>query len=105
MTHAPSFRHDLDLAAEAPDGGFAAYVSVTYDEANQRGIFEPVCTAPAHRRRGLAKALMVEGLHRLKEFGAKNVYLGTGDMVPANRLYEAVGFTEAYKGYIWRKLF
>ena len=105
MTNAPSFRHDLDLAAEAPDGSFAAYVGVTYDEANKRGIFEPVCTAPEHRRNGLARALMLEGLHRLQALNAKSACLGTGDMVPANRLYEAVGFTEAYKGYVWRKLF
>jgi mycothiol synthase len=105
MTHAPSFRHDLDLAAEASDGSFAAYVGVIYDAINKRGIFEPVCTAPEHRRRGLARALMFEGLHRLKALGAESAYLGTGDMVPANRLYEAFGFTEAYKGYVWRKLF
>lgn len=105
MTHAPSFRHDLDLAAEASDGSFAAYVGVFYDETNQRGIFEPVCTAPEHRRHGLARALMLEGLHRLQKLGVKTAYLDTGDMVPANRLYEAVGFTEAYKGYVWRKLY
>jgi predicted N-acetyltransferase YhbS len=105
MRHSPTFRHDLDLVAEAPDGSFAAYVGVFYDEANKRGIFEPVCTAPAHRRLGLARALMLEGLHRLQNLGVKSAYLDTGDMVPANQLYEAVGFTEAYSGYVWRKLF
>jgi mycothiol synthase len=105
MTLSPSFRHDLDLVAEAPDGSFAAYVGITYDETNQRGIYEPVGTHPDHQRKGLARALMFEGLHRLKAIGAKDVYVGTGDMIPANRLYEAVGFTEAYKGYTWRKVF
>lgn len=104
-TMSPSFRHDLNLVAEAPDGSFAAHVGVTYDEANRRGIFEPVCTHPDHQRRGLARALMFEGLHRLKALGATDVYVGTGDAVAANQLYDAVGFTEAYKDYIWRKVF
>ena len=103
MTMSPSFRHDLNLVAEGPDGSVVAHVGVTYDEANRRGIFEPVCTHPWHRRRGLARALMLEGMRRLKALGATDAYVDTGDMVPANALYEAVGFTEAYQGYYWRK--
>jgi mycothiol synthase len=104
-TMAPSFRHDLDLVAEAPEGSLAALVGMIYDEANRFALFEPVCTHPDHRRRGLARALMFEGLRRVKALGATDVYVGTGDQVPANRLYEAVGFTEAYQGYHWRKVF
>ncbi|RIK36160.1 MAG: hypothetical protein DCC55_28155 [Chloroflexi bacterium] len=102
---APSFRPQLDLVAVASDETFAAYVGIPYDEANRRGIFEPVCTHPEHRRRGLARALMLEGLHRLRTLDATEVTVETGDMIPANRLYESVGFTEVCKGYIWRKSF
>ena len=101
---APCFRGDLDLVAVAPDGSFAAYVGVPYDETNRRGIFEPVCTHPDHQRRGLARALMLEGLHRLRALGAQDATVDTGDMLPANRLYDGMGFTEAYRGYEWRKL-
>lgn len=101
--HSPSFRHDLDLAAVAPDGTFAAYVGLTLDEANGRGIFEPVCTHPAHRRRGLARALMIEGLWRLRALGAVDVTVGTGDDVAANRFYDSLGFDEAYRGNVWEK--
>ena len=100
---APSFRRDLDLAAEAPGGGFAAYVWVTWDPANRRGIFEPVCTHPGHRRRGLALALMLEGLRRLGSLGAADAYVETCDGGPANALYDAVGFTEAYIGHYWER--
>ena len=103
-TLSPSFRHDLNLVAEAPDGSFAAHVGVNYEVKNRYGIFEPVCTHPDHQRKGLARALMFEGLQRLKVLGASDVYVDTGDMIPANALYESIGFTEAYKGYIWRKV-
>lgn len=102
---APCFRQELDLVSVAPDGSFAAYVGIPYDETNRRGIFEPVCTHPDHQRKGLGKALMQEGLLRLKAMGAVDVTVDTGDMTPANRLYDSLGFTEAYQGFSWQKMF
>ncbi len=99
---APCFRPALDLVAVAPDGSFAAYVGIAYDEANRHAVFEPVCTHPQHQRRGLARALMCEGLHRLKALGAADVSVDTGDMIPANRLYDSIGFTEVCLGHVWR---
>jgi GNAT superfamily N-acetyltransferase len=101
----PSYRRELDLVAVTPDGTYAALVGMAYDEINHFGIFEPVCTHPDHRQKGLARSLMFEGMRRLRSLGATDIYVDTGDAVPANRLYAAVGFTEAYMGYIWRKDF
>jgi mycothiol synthase len=103
MTKSPTFRHDLNLVAENPDGSFAAHVGGTFDERNCRGIVEPVCTDPPHRRRGLAGALMREVFGRFRNLGATDVYVDTGDDEAANALYESVGFTEAYHGSVWRK--
>jgi len=105
ITRSPSFRHDLNLVAVAPDGSFAAHVGLTYDEANCFAIFEPVCTHPDHRRRRLAQTLMFEGLHRVKALGATHITVSTGDDPGANALYESIGFTEAYKAYHWAKVF
>lgn len=100
---APCFRRDLDLVMVAPEGSFAAYVGVPYDAANRRGIFEPVCTHPDHQRKGLARALMLEGFHRLRALGAVDATVDTGDAMAANAFYTAMGFTEAYRGHLWRK--
>jgi ribosomal protein S18 acetylase RimI-like enzyme len=100
---ATSFRRELDLVAVAPGGRMAAYVGVPYDEPNRRGIFEPVCTHPQHRRLGLASALMREGLLRLRALGARSAIVETGSANPANRLYESIGFTEAYAAWFWRR--
>lgn len=102
---ATCFQAKLDLVAVAPDGRFAAYVGIPYDEINKRGIFEPVCTHPDHQQKGLAKALMQEGLRRLRAWGAVDVVVETGDMIPANRLYDSLGFTEMYKGHMMQKTF
>ena len=98
------FRRGNGLVVEAPGGALAAYVGIPYDAVNRRGIFEPVCTHPDHRRRGLAAALMQEGLLRLRSLGAVDATVDTGDMTPANRFYDSMGFTEAYRGVTWRKV-
>jgi mycothiol synthase len=69
------------------------------------GMFEPVGTHPAHRRRGLGKAVMVEGLWRLQALGAIVAYVGVGTGVAANRLYESVGFTDYDVECCWQKDF
>ncbi len=102
--NAPCYVNALDLAAVAPDGSFAAYVGMTYDDVNRCGIFEPVCTHPDHLRHGLASGLMHEALHRVQGMGAATATVGTGDMIPANALYDSLGFTEAYRAFTWRKV-
>jgi ribosomal protein S18 acetylase RimI-like enzyme len=100
---APSFRRALDLVAAGPDGSLAAYAAVCWDSANSRGVFEPVCTHPEHRERGLAKALMLEGMRRARAMGARVIDVGTGDMDPANALYASLPFAEVYRGRLWEK--
>ncbi len=101
---APCYVKALDLVAVARDGSFAAYVGMPYDGANRLGIFEPVCTHPDHLRRGLASALMFEALARARELGATDALVGTGDAVAANGLYDSMGFTEAYRQVVWKKV-
>lgn len=102
---APGYHLNLDLVAVAPDGTFASFCIVWFDEVNAIGTFEPVGTHPNHRQLGLDKAVMCEGLKRLETLGATLAYVGAGDAVPANRLYESVGFTEFDIEHLWQKRF
>lgn len=101
----PIYQHDLHLVAEAPDGTFAAFAGLTVEDVNRTAVFEPVGTHPDHRQKKLAQAVMAEGLRRLRLRGIQTVYVGTGDMIPANRLYESLGFTDFHQSFIWRKIF
>ena len=102
QTHA-TFSHDADMVAVAPDGTFAAYAGGQIEETNMYGLFEPVCTHPDHRQKGLAKACMIASLNRMREAGVRTVQLGTSDSIAANRLYDSVGFTESYRTHAWKK--
>ena len=101
--HSPSFDHHLNLVAEAKDGTLAAHVGVALEPINRYGVVKPVCTHPAHRRLGLAAALIDEALDRLSHIGGEEALVSTGDGVAANRLYAEAGFTEVTRWTTWRK--
>jgi mycothiol synthase len=48
-----------------------------------------VATIPAHQQRGLGKALLMEGLRRLKRMGATWAFV-SGSSPAANALYQSV---------------
>lgn len=100
---AATYRQNLDLVVEAADGTLAAFCTVWYDCVNRVGVFEPVGVHPNHRRRGLASAMMVEAMRRVKAVGGKKVHVNTGANMDANALYAALGFTDVDLVCQWRK--
>lgn len=100
----PTYRPELDLIVEAPDGSVAAYCIVWLDDANANGVFEPVGCHSAHRQRGLTKAVMFEGMRRIRDLGARNAcVLSHPSEVAANRLYASAGFTRIDMIREWTK--
>lgn len=88
---------DLDCVVEVPDGSFAVYALAWYDDDTRVGELEPVGTHPAHRRRGLARAVNLFALERLKEVGGECAIVACrgDDAYPVPRLlYKSIGFSE-----------
>lgn len=87
------YRPDLDLCVRTDDGEVAAYGLCWLDPANRAGVFEPVRTEDAFKRRGLGRALLTEGIRRMLEAGADLIKVTCERGNPAALgLYDGVGF-------------
>lgn len=73
----PVYRPDLDLVAVAPNGTLAANCICWPDTPSGIGIFEPMGTHPDFRGRRLARALLTEGLRRLRGMGHRRARIAT----------------------------
>lgn len=92
-----AYRGDLHILVEAPDGTMACSAILWLDEVNRTAEFEPVGTHPAYRRRGLARAMLLHGLHRARAAGATHATvacLGAPGHPGARGLYYSVGFRQ-----------
>jgi len=93
------FNSALSLAAVAPDGDYAACCCLWFDKRTDYAYVEPVCTVPAERGKGLARAALCEALNRARSLGAKNAYV-ISDMA----FYKKLGFEQACLcTFYWKK--
>ncbi len=98
MKEAPDYRAELDLSVVDASGEVMSFCTLWYDPVNRHGILEPVGTIPEARLKGLSRAVIWEGLHRLKEYGAEKVYVGS-----TMAFYKKLGFAPAFTSYVWEK--
>ena len=84
---------ERDLFVRSPDGTGASACTIWFDPMNAIGLFEPVATHPDFQGKGLGKAVMAEGLHRMKSAGMNRAQVGFDpNNAAALALYTAMGF-------------
>lgn len=69
--HRPLINLDLQVAAVAPDGSFAAFCGMWQTPESDMAFIEPVATDPDYRKRGLGKAVVYEAMRRCAGLGAR----------------------------------
>lgn len=84
----PLYRRDLDLVAATQAGEIAAFCTIWYDDVTRSAVCVLVGTAAEHQRRGLGKAVILEGLRRLQRLGGTRAFANGYDAA-ANALYGA----------------
>jgi mycothiol synthase len=89
LQSAPLYRRDLDIVAATLDGSIAAFCTLFYDDFSRSAVTVLVGTAFEHWRRGLGKAVITEGLRRVKEMGCTRVF-STAHEEPADYLYRSI---------------
>ena len=92
----PRFRRDLVVVAWKGDEPASVVCNIVerLPDGAVRGLLDAVCTLPAHRRLGLARAAIARSLSLLRAEGARSAYLGvdTDNHNRALALYESCGF-------------
>jgi mycothiol synthase len=86
------YKPELDLIVAAPHGTLAGFCWCWREDGSE-GWIRRVGTRPRFRKLGLGRAMLLEGLHRLKADGATSagLYVDAANTV-ATRLYQSLGF-------------
>ncbi|MBE9158655.1 GNAT family N-acetyltransferase [Nodosilinea sp. LEGE 06152] len=105
----PTYQPELDWVAVAPDGKLAGFCKghIDHDDnarnLRNEGWITILGTRRGYRRLGLARAMLLQGLHQLHLAGMDTALLGVDTQNPnqAMGLYESAGFTikETYLTY------
>jgi len=104
LRQAPIYDEELDIVLEDADGRLLSYCIAWFDASNGIGHFEPVGTRPAFAGQGLARAVVTEGLRRLRALGAHTALIGTASVnAPALRTYAACGFELVDRQRYWSR--
>lgn len=90
---------NLKIAVVAPDGNFVSYCGMWYDKRSDFAVIEPVATDPDHRRKGLGKAAVLEGIRRVGAMGARRVLVGS-----SQQFYYSIGMRPYSTASEWRRL-
>ena len=96
----PIYHAPTDIGVMAPDGRLVAGCEALIDAHNLEADVERVCTHDAFRRRGLARAAIIECLHRLKAIGIRSAYI-MGYSPDALALYGSLGAIDEQEAYVY----
>ena len=100
----PTYRPDLDLVVESPDGRLVAFCICWLSENSLNGRVEPLGCHKDFRQYALGRVALSEGLHRLQSLGAKNIFVETDTFRnTAFRLYESFDFQVIQDVLVYRK--
>jgi len=99
-----AYAGERDLFVRSPDGRGASACTIWFDSVNAIGLFEPIATHPDFQGQGFGKAVMAEGLRRMKAAGMRRAVLGFDpNNLAARALYTSMGFRAACYFVIYRK--
>lgn len=94
----------VDFVAVTTDGQIVSSAIAFCDPSTQLGEFDPVGTHRDFWRQGLAKALLLTGLHWLKAKGMATAVVRTSiNNQPAKKAYESIGFQTVDTLYRYQK--
>ena len=74
MQSAPLYRRDLDIVTVTPNGEYAGFCTISYDDYTRSAAIVLEGTAAEHLNHGLGEAMTIEGMRRLKHLGCTRIF-------------------------------
>lgn len=105
----PEYIPHLDLVVVMPNNELVAFGICWFDKARLPvaqpcGQIEPMGVHRAYRNMGIGKAILIEAIRRLRDMGAKQIFVETDeDRSAAVALYESAGFSIEERVLVYRK--
>lgn len=97
MAPSPHSTHEYDVIIADENGEYVCFSGMWWIPENKLAYMEPLCTAPEHRRKGLATAALTKHYRRMKALGATHM-TGGGDP-----FYEKIGYGIGSHWTFWKK--
>ena len=97
MAPLPHATHEYDIIIADEQGEYVCFSGMWWVPENHLAYMEPLCTAPEHRRKGLAAAALTVHYRRMKALGATHM-TGGGDP-----FYEKIGYGNGLHWSFWKK--
>lgn len=86
----------LRVSVKDAQGNYCAHTGMWYDKNTEIALIEPVCTIPTHRKLGIGREVVLEGLRRVKALGAKKAVVGSN-----LQFYYSIGLVPHSTGTYW----
>jgi hypothetical protein len=97
MSMLEDYNRELDLYVLNKEEMPVAFTTIWVDKESQIAVLEPVGTDSNHRKLGLAKAVIYNGLNKLIDMGIKKVFVGSDQ-----KFYHEIGFTKESETLVFK---
>ena len=97
MAPSPHSTQEYSVVIADVNEEYACFAGMWWIPENKLAYMEPLCTAPEHRRKGLAAAALTRHYRRMKALGATHM---TGGEDP---FYEKIGYGDGFHWSFWKK--
>jgi ribosomal protein S18 acetylase RimI-like enzyme len=100
-----SYKNSLDyVIRDSSTKELVGFVTWWIDEGSSTALLEPVGCLEKFRRQGIMQKALKYGFGELKDKGIQYAYVCTSiDNIPAQKLYESVGFSKIGSAYCFTK--
>ncbi len=104
VTRHPGYAKELNPTVVTDGGRIAGSCICWPDTVNRIGEIEPLQVEPGYRRMGIARAITLEAVVRMKSFGMEMALVhNSSSNMPAGRLYASSGFNPQGRILVYEK--